>query len=134
MQAKLLHLPHIPARGASRPQIDLAGLQRVNDGQQASDLGTPVLFEGWKFANAMVQLLAGQEVEKGDEFITRAFTQANVGELTLDDKTYLARTYGATIGKATVTGYCIKFKTLSAINGGVLQKAIRYGMTFEATG
>ena len=37
----------------------------------------------------MVQLLAGQEVEKGDEFVTRAFTQANVGELTLDDKTYL---------------------------------------------
>jgi ribose transport system substrate-binding protein len=68
---------------------DLAGLQRVKDGQQASDLGTPVLFEGWKFANAMVQLLAGQEVEKGDEFVTRAFTQANVGELTLDDKSYL---------------------------------------------
>lgn len=68
---------------------DLAGLQRITDGQQASDLGTPVLFEGWKFANAMVQLLAGQEVEKGDEFVTRAFTKGNVGELKLDDKTYL---------------------------------------------
>ncbi len=68
---------------------DLAGLQRVEDGQQASDLGTPVLFEGWKFANAMVQLIAGQEVEKGDEFVTRAFTKANVGELTLDEKSYL---------------------------------------------
>lgn len=68
---------------------DLAGLQRIKDGQQASDLGTPVLFEGWKFANAMVQLLAGQDVEPGDEFVTRAFTKANVGELTLDDKSYL---------------------------------------------
>jgi ribose transport system substrate-binding protein len=68
---------------------DLAGLQRVKDGQQASDLGTPVLFEGWKFANAMVQLMAGQPVEKGDDFVTRAFTKANVGELTLDDKSYL---------------------------------------------
>ena len=68
---------------------DLAGLQRVKDGQQASDLGTPVLFEGWKFANAMVQLIAGQEVEKGDDFVTRAFTKANVGELTLDEKSYL---------------------------------------------
>jgi ribose transport system substrate-binding protein len=68
---------------------DLAGLQRVKDGQQASDLGTPVLFEGWKFANAMVQLMAGQEVEKGDDFVTRAFTKANVGELTLDEKSYL---------------------------------------------
>jgi uncharacterized protein YjiS (DUF1127 family) len=26
MQAKLLHLPHSPARGASRPHLDLAGL------------------------------------------------------------------------------------------------------------
>jgi ribose transport system substrate-binding protein len=68
---------------------DLAGLQRVKDGQQASDLGTPVLFEGWKFANAMVQLLAGQEVAKGPEFVTRDFTKANVGGLTLDAKTYL---------------------------------------------
>lgn len=68
---------------------DLAGLQRVKDGQQAVDLGTPVLFEGWKFANAMVQLMAGQEVEKGADFVTRAFTKDNVGGLTLDDKTYL---------------------------------------------
>lgn len=68
---------------------DLAGLQRIKDGQQASDLGTPVLFEGWKFANAMVQLLAGQEVEKGEDFVTRAFTAANVGELTLDESSYL---------------------------------------------
>src|SRR5512138_2620802 len=30
----------------------------------------------------------------------------------LDDKTYLAKTYGKKIGKASVTGYCIKFKTL----------------------
>lgn len=68
---------------------DLAGLQRVKDGQQTTDLGTPVLFEGWKFANGMVQLLAGQEVEKGTEFVTRAFTKDNVGGLTLDAKTYL---------------------------------------------
>jgi hypothetical protein len=27
----------------------------------------------------------------------------------LDDKTYLARNYGGEIGKASVTGYCIKF-------------------------
>ncbi|MGO4596269.1 sugar ABC transporter substrate-binding protein [Terrabacter sp. 2RAF25] len=68
---------------------DLAGLQRVKDGQQTTDLGTPVLFEGWKFANGMVQLLAGQEVEKGSDFVTRAFTKDNVGGLTLDAKTYL---------------------------------------------
>ena len=28
----------------------------------------------------------------------------------LDDKTYLVKTYGKKLGKASVTGYCIKFK------------------------
>ena len=51
--------------------------------------------------------------------------------LGLDDKTYLTRTYGASIGKATVTGYCIKFKRLSVVNVGALHAAIRYGMTAQ---
>ena len=46
----------------------------------------------------------------------------------LKDKTYLAKTYGKTIGKASVTGYCIKFKTLKDINIDVLEAAIRYGV------
>lgn len=44
------------------------------------------------------------------------------------DKTYLAQTYGATLGKASVTGYCIKFKTLKDINIDVLEAAIRDGV------
>src|SRR5688572_32787997 len=39
-------------------------------------------------------------------------TGISVYILGIDDKTYLARTYGGQIGKATVTGYCIKFKKL----------------------
>lgn len=89
---------------------DLAGLQRVKDGQQASDLGTPVLFEGWKFANAMVQLLAGQDVEKGPEFVTRDFTKANVGGLTLDAKTYLTDDWfgGGAYKDAFLTAWGVK--------------------------
>src|SRR5271169_3808293 len=30
----------------------------------------------------------------------------------ISDKEYLAKTYGGKLGKASVTGYCIKFKTL----------------------
>lgn len=48
----------------------------------------------------------------------------------LDDKTYLSKTYGEKLGKASVTGYCIKFKSLKDINLEILQQAIRYG--FEA--
>ena len=49
----------------------------------------------------------------------------------IKDKTYLAKTYGKKLGKASVTGYCIKFKTLKDINIDILQAAIRYGV--EAT-
>lgn len=48
--------------------------------------------------------------------------------LGLDDKSYLPKTYGEKIGKATVTGYCIKFKTLKDINLEILEDAIRYGI------
>lgn len=46
------------------------------------------------------------------------------------DKKYLPEKYGKTIGKASVTGYCIKFKTLKDINIDILEAAIRFG--FEA--
>lgn len=47
-------------------------------------------------------------------------TGISVYVMGLDDKTYLANTYGKTIGKATITGYCIKFKKLEDINLSVL--------------
>jgi hypothetical protein len=45
----------------------------------------------------------------------------------IDDKTYLARTYGARLGKASATGYCIKFRSLKDIDVEVLEEAIRFG-------
>ncbi len=48
--------------------------------------------------------------------------------LGLKDKTYLAQTYAEKLGKAHVSGYCIKFKTLKDINLDVLESAIRYGV------
>ena len=50
----------------------------------------------------------------------------------IKDKTYLAQTYGKKLGKASVTGYCIKFKTVKDINVDILQAAIRDGV--EITG
>jgi Domain of unknown function (DU1801) len=54
-------------------------------------------------------------------------TGISVYILGLKDKTFLARTYGKKLGKAKVTGYCIRFKTLKDINVDVLQAAIRSG-------
>lgn len=45
----------------------------------------------------------------------------------IDDKNYLPGTFGEKIGKASVTGYCIKFKALKDINLDVLEAAIQYG-------
>ena len=43
----------------------------------------------------------------------------------IEDKKYLAETYGKDLGKASVTGYCIRFKSLKDINLDVLKAAIR---------
>lgn len=54
-------------------------------------------------------------------------TGISVYILGIDDKTYLAKTYGEKLGKASVTGYCIKFKALKDINIDVLEAAMRFG-------
>ncbi|MFC0426633.1 DUF1801 domain-containing protein [Chryseobacterium scophthalmum] len=43
----------------------------------------------------------------------------------IEDKKYLANTFGEKIGKASVTSYCIKFKKLDGINIEVLKEAIQ---------
>jgi hypothetical protein len=48
--------------------------------------------------------------------------------LGLDDKNYLLEKFGKEISKATITGYCIRFKTLADVNLGVLQTAIQHGV------
>jgi len=47
--------------------------------------------------------------------------------LGIEDKKYLSLTFGKKLGKASVTGYCIRFKTLTDINIEVLEAAIRFG-------
>src|SRR6266446_3429881 len=54
-------------------------------------------------------------------------TGISVYILGIKDKKYLAQTYGKKLGKASVTGYCIKFKTLKDINIEILEAAIRFG-------
>lgn len=58
-------------------------------------------------------------------------TGISVYILGIEDKTFLTQTFGKNIGKASVTGYCIKFKTLKDINIDILEAAIRYGMELK---
>jgi hypothetical protein len=59
-------------------------------------------------------------------------TGISVYILGIEDKKYLAETYAKELGKASVTGYCIRFKTLKDINTDVLEEAISFG--FENQG
>lgn len=46
----------------------------------------------------------------------------------IEDKKYLAQAFGERLGKASVTGYCIKFKTLAGIKVEALKEAIQSGI------
>jgi hypothetical protein len=46
----------------------------------------------------------------------------------INDKKYLAQTFGGELGKASITGYCIKFRSLADIKIDVLKAAIKYGV------
>ena len=46
----------------------------------------------------------------------------------IDDKKYLQEKYAHAIGKASITGYCIKFKALKDIDLEILKGAIQDGM------
>lgn len=59
-------------------------------------------------------------------------TGISVYILGLEDKKYLAETYGEKLGKASVTGYCIKFKGLKDIDVEVLGSAISSGAAMTA--
>jgi hypothetical protein len=55
-------------------------------------------------------------------------TGISVYILGIKDKAYLAQTYAKDLGKASVSGYCIKFKSLNDINIPTLKSAIQYAI------
>lgn len=58
-------------------------------------------------------------------------TGISVYILGLSDKSFLMKTFGKKLGKATVTGYCIRFKTTKDINVDVLAEAIASGLKIK---
>ena len=82
-----------------------------------------------------------QTTKKYADGTNRAFYQIGLSANTsgisvyilgLKDKQYLAQTYGEKLGKASVTGYCIKFKALKNINIDILEVAIRDGVALTS--
>lgn len=79
-----------------------------------------------------IQYADGKTKEFYQVGISANTTGISVYILGIEDKKYLAQTYGKELGKASVTGYCIKFRRLADINSERLRAAMRDGM--EQTG
>jgi len=52
----------------------------------------------------------------------------------IEDKKHLAQAYGPRLGKASVTGYCIRFRSLADIDAAVLEEAIRFAFEVPGSG
>ena len=131
---------------ASQPEPKQADLRRLHAHILAEFSGCRLWFTDG--TNADGKVVANPNIGYGAYTITYAdgssrefyrvglsanTTGISVYVLGLDDKTYLARTYGGSI-EASVTGYCIKFRHLAVINVDVLQAAIQYGMSIHQAG
>lgn len=80
------------------------------------------------YGSYLMKLTGGKTREFYQVGMSANSTGISVYILGIADKKYLAETYGKRIGKASTTGYCIKFKTLKDISIEVLEAAIRDGI------
>lgn len=129
---------------ASHPEPKRTDIQALHDVIQRVDPGCKLWFLDGK--NSEGKVVTNPDIGYGsrphryaDGSISEFYqigvspnkTGISIYILGIEDKKYLAETYATSLGKATVTGYCIRFKTLKDINTDVLEAAIRFG--FENT-
>ncbi len=80
------------------------------------------------YGSQTIQYANGKTKEFYQIGISANTTGISVYIMGTKDKKYLAKTFGQELGKANVTGYCIKFKTLTDIKIDALKAAIQYGI------
>jgi hypothetical protein len=129
---------------ASQPEPKRSEMQQLHQLTLEVSSGCKLWFEDGK--NSENKTVSNPNIGYGSYTIkyangtTREFFQVGISANTtgisvyimgIKDKTYLAQTYAKELGKASVTGYCIKFKTLKDINMDVLEAAIRYGFEHQ---
>lgn len=78
------------------------------------------------YGSYMMQYTGGKTREFYKIGMSANTTGISVYIMGIEDKKFLVQNYGERIGKASVTGYCIKFKALKDIHIEVLEEAIRY--------
>ena len=80
------------------------------------------------YGNYTIKYADGKSKEFYQIGISANTTGISVYIMGITDKTYLSQTFGKSIGKASVSGYCIKFKKLQEIKLDILADAILYGL------
>jgi len=80
------------------------------------------------YGSHTIQYANGKTREFYQIGISANTTGISVYIMGINDKKYLTKTFGQELGKASVTGYCIKFKTLTDIRIDVLKAAMQYGI------
>ena len=80
------------------------------------------------YGSQTIQYANGKTREFYQIGISANTTGISVYIMGINDKKYLAQTFGQELGKASITGYCIKFKTLADIKIDVLKAAMQYGI------
>ncbi|MBM6400815.1 DUF1801 domain-containing protein [Phycicoccus sonneratiae] len=135
----------VEAHLAGLPAPRQADLRTIHERVLAEHPGCPVSFTDGRDASGKV--VTNPTIGYGERTITHAdgstrdsfrvgLTATSRGisvyVLGLDDDTHLARTYAPSIGRADVTGYCIRFRRLAVVDLDVLLAAVRDGMTAGA--
>jgi hypothetical protein len=126
---------------ASHPEPKRSEMQALHDIIQRVDPACKLWFLDGKNEDGKVvsnpNIGYGSRDHKYADGVIREFYQIGLSAnktgisvyiLGIEDKKFLAETYGKDLGKASVTGYCIRFKTLKDINTDVLEAAIRFGI------
>jgi hypothetical protein len=124
---------------ASQPEPKRGEMQELHDLILGVDPGCNLWFLNGKSSEGKVvsnpDIGYGSRDHKYADGTRREFYQIGLSAnntgisiyiLGIEDKKYLAETYANVLGKASVTGYCIRFKTLKDINIDVLEAAIQY--------
>lgn len=96
------------------------------DGRDAS--GKVVSNPNIGYGEILMQNKKGPAKEFYQIGISGNSTGISVYIMGLKDKNFLQESFGSTLGKASISAYCIKFKTLKDIDFDVLGKAILSGI------
>ena len=125
----------------SIPEPKQADMRRLHDAILEMNAGCKLWFLDGKNESGKVvsnpNIGYGTLRKKYADGRTKDFFQAGISAnstglsvyiMGIDDKKYLQEKYAPAIGRASITGYCIKFKALKDIDLEILKQAIQDGI------